>query len=1098
MGPKRRSTLRRTLRLIAISVLAVLVAPAHAATLNVGPGQTYTTIQAGINAANNGDTVLVAPGTYYENIDFKGKAITVSSSGGASTTVIDGGGTPGRATVSFQTGELRDSILSSFTIRNGGYATSASLEEGGVFVLAASPSITNNIITGNVCEGVYVQAGAPLVLNNEISHSSPPTVLPNYCSFPDGFGVVLSDVSAAMGAPQLSIVGNTIENNTCAGCGGILNWGEGDLIEGNTIRNNQGTAIESFNGKNITVVQNLIYSNNSNVGTYGGGIYMSAPNEGTPVGSPIGVIAGNTLVGNINPPGIYGGATPTTQVRLEGDLFRVAFYNNLIVGGGPGTFAISCSDSSFPGSTPLLFDHNDVYAAQGTAYGGTCSDQTGSNGNLNADPLFANPALSNYTLSPGSPAIDAGNNSAPSLPTVDLSGATRIQDGGKGCIVDMGVYEYPGLANACSSTTETLVSSLNPSTYGQSVTFTAQLSSANGVPTGDVQFNDGSTVLATQTISTAGASTYTTSALAIGSHAIVASYQPTGVFSATTASLTQVVNGYATSTSLTCVPNPATVFGIEDLYATVTSPSGTPTGVINYTDGGAFIGQVVMVNGMAEISVTLKTAGVHTITATYVPTGSFAPSSATCAATVTALPTTSTLTVTPLNSTYGTPVTLAATVVPTTPIAGQAPTGTVSFFYQATNQALAALLGTVPLSASGTAALNLTNLQGGTGVFTCTYSGDSAFASSSCTGVNDTVAAAPTNLTLTSSLNPAPALTAITFTAHLTANNQPAPTGSAISLSLNNQAIVLTTDANGNAAYTTSSLVAGSYPVSAAFAGNPNLQASSAALTQVVNLIATTTTLTAAPNPAYLGQTVTLSAIVAGPSTPTGSVTFLDNGAALGTALLNAAGQATLTTTTLALGTHPLTAVYAAGTVFSGSTSSTVPEVILASSFAIALSPTAISIPAGQSKTVAIQLTSLGIFAGPLALTYGPLPRYATAAIAPTPVTLTAGGTGSSTLTLNTMQHAELATPPRPGSRWPQTLVASALLLLPLLASRRRRLAQILGALLLVASLQTLSGCTNAYYQNELVAPGTYAVTVTATDVHGNTQSATVTVAITP
>jgi hypothetical protein len=96
------------------------------------------------------------------------------------------------------------------------------------------------------------------------------------------------------------------------------------------------------------------------------------------------------------------------------------------------------------------------------------------------------------------------------------------------------------------------------------------------------------------------------------------------------------------------------------------------------------------------------------------------------------------------------------------------------------------------------------------------------------------------------------------------------------------------------------------------------------------------------------------------------------------------------------------------------------------------------------------------------------------------------------------MQHAELATPPRPGSRWPQTLVASALLLLPLLASRRRRLAQILGALLLVASLQTLSGCTNAYYQNELVAPGTYAVTVTATDVHGNTQSATVTVAITP
>jgi len=78
--------------LITLSVFLTFISINLADTLNVPVDQ--PTIQAGINAAVNGDTVLVAPGTYVENIDFVGKAITLRSKFGPDVTVIDGGGEP--------------------------------------------------------------------------------------------------------------------------------------------------------------------------------------------------------------------------------------------------------------------------------------------------------------------------------------------------------------------------------------------------------------------------------------------------------------------------------------------------------------------------------------------------------------------------------------------------------------------------------------------------------------------------------------------------------------------------------------------------------------------------------------------------------------------------------------------------------------------------------------------------------------------------------------------------------------------------------------------------------------------------------------------
>jgi hypothetical protein len=97
--------------LIAGLLVAVAARASAGAVINVPASQ--PTIQAGIDAAANGDTVVVAPGTYAERIDLTGKAIEVRNSAGPATTTIDGGGLAN--VVSFKTGESRSSILRGFS-----------------------------------------------------------------------------------------------------------------------------------------------------------------------------------------------------------------------------------------------------------------------------------------------------------------------------------------------------------------------------------------------------------------------------------------------------------------------------------------------------------------------------------------------------------------------------------------------------------------------------------------------------------------------------------------------------------------------------------------------------------------------------------------------------------------------------------------------------------------------------------------------------------------------------------------------------------------------------------------------------------------------
>ena len=393
-----------------IMVANLCVTPLFAKIIHVPADQ--PTIQAGINAASNGDTVLVVPGMYKENVNFHGKAITLKSSGGAKVTIIDGGGVA--PVLTFSSNETSSSVLNGFTLQNGTSTFNSQYSGGGIFVSFASPTIKNNIIQNNTAcaggAGIEVYFGSPLIQGNTIKSNSQ-----SGCSGGGGGGI------EAGGASTVRIIGNIIQNNSWGSSGGgiFLNSVGSALIESNVITGNVGGGIAMINGVSGTaIVQNLISGNTS---TGGSGVYWS---------NPPGIFVNNTIVD--------GPASGGSTVATDDFGTPVTVANNIIVAIHGATNALSCGTDLIAST----FYNNDIFSANGPAYGGLCTDQTGKGGNISVNPKFA--GTSNFRLKGGSSAIDAGSNSAPDLPSTDIAGNPRIVNGNGGstAIVDIGAYEF--------------------------------------------------------------------------------------------------------------------------------------------------------------------------------------------------------------------------------------------------------------------------------------------------------------------------------------------------------------------------------------------------------------------------------------------------------------------------------------------------------------------------------------------------------------------------------------------------------------------------------------------------------------------------------
>jgi hypothetical protein len=172
-----------------------------------------------------------------------------------------------------------------------------------------------------------------------------------------------------------------------------------------------------------------------------------------------------------------------------------------------------------------------------------------------------------------------------------------------------------------------LKSSLNPSYYGNSVTFTATVSSTSGsaIPAGTVTFYDGSTELSCDavTLDSSGAASCSTSTLTVGTHTITADYSGSSKFYGSSGTLSQVVDDYSTTSTLTCSPNPANYGATVTCTDTVTASTGTPSGTVTFDDGSTELGTGTLSSGVASYSTSTLSLGSHSITAVYTASGAY-------------------------------------------------------------------------------------------------------------------------------------------------------------------------------------------------------------------------------------------------------------------------------------------------------------------------------------------------------------------------------------------------------------------------------------------------------------------------------------------
>ena len=633
-----------------------------------------------------------------------------------------------------------------------------------------------------------------------------------------------------------------------------------------------------------------------------GGATLDATAGFTPTGNVPLTIIDNTGTTTVN--GTFAGLPQGATLTISGQPYTISYTggdgNDVVLTNllGSTTTVSSSVTSAVVGQAVTL----TANVAATSAGGGT---PTGSVAFVNGTTTLGTVALSDGVATLSTAAIPLGSNSITAVYSGDSSFASSTA---------------PAITMIISqaSTTTSVTVVPNPSTQGTAVTLTATVvavSPGTGTPTGTVEFLNGTTELGTATLNSDGVATFSTSALPQGSNSITALYEGDTNFTTSTSPAVTATVDLASTTSLIASPPSFSTGQTLTLTATVTAASSgsstTPTGTVEFMNGTTSLGSETLdSNGVATLTSVSLTA-TSTLTAVYEGDTNFGGSTSP-AVTVSLLPASATtLTPAPNPSAVGQPVTLAATVTSSAGV----PTGTVMFL----NGAIP--LGVVALDDNGDATLTLTTLPAGPNAITAQYSGDSSSAPSTSTVVTQTVSQASSTTTLTVSPLTSAAGQSVSLSVNVAAVSPGSvtPTGTVTFFSGTTALGSATLDGNGNASMATTGLPVGTNAITAQYSGDTNFTAStSAAVTQTVSqtpsVSASTLTLSASTtNPSAFTAvqfTATVAAGAGATATPTGTVVFSANGVVIGSATIGGNGNATFSTSDLALGRETITAVY--------------------------------------------------------------------------------------------------------------------------------------------------------------------------------------------